>query len=258
MYVIERGEGAAVVFVPGIGCDHSMYRHQLEALRGVRRVAVDLRGCGRSPSLLGVPVDEILDVQVDDLARELKERNIDRAHLVGISYGGVIVQKFVLRHPELTRSVVICDSFCDVRPRSLLERVQLWPAHAQPLLLKAVPGSLLAAGTRSAYSRWPEAGQAMEEVFRSGRRAELIRQRRAVNRVHLEASLRRVSVPVLCLVGDHSRFAVSMMKRVHEAVPHSEFDIIPGSFDPSSLCSPSGFTARVQEWVDAREADLAQ
>ena len=211
MFVVELGEGAPVVFVPGLGCDHSMYRHQLESLQGVRRLAVDLRGCGRSPSLGGVPVDDILEVQVDDLVRELNARVIDTAHLVGISYGGIVVQQFMLRYPERTRSAVICDSFCDVRPRSLLERIQLWPAHAQPLFLSALPRKVLAASARSAYSRWPEAGQAMADVFLSDRMDELIAQRRAVNRVHLESALRRSSVPVLCLVGDHSRFAVSMM-----------------------------------------------
>jgi 3-oxoadipate enol-lactonase len=258
MFVIERGEGVPVVFVPGLGCDNSMYRHQLESLRGMRRLAVDLRGCGRSPSLVGVPVDDILEAQVDDLARELTARNIDAAHLVGISYGGIVVQQFMLRCPGRTRSAVICDSFCDVRPRSLLERIQLWPAHAQPLLLRALPRKVLAASAMSAYSRWPEAGQAMAEVFLSDRMSELIAQRRAVNRVHLESALRRASVPVLCLVGDHSRFAVSMMRRVHESVPHSEFGVIPDSFDPSSLCNPAGFTARVQAWVDARKADLVR
>lgn len=255
MFVVEHGDGPAVVLVPGLGCDHTMYRPQLESLEGVRCLAVDLRGTGRSPTLAGIADREVLAVQADDIAVALRERGIESAHLVGISYGGAVVQKFMGRYPELTRSAVLCDSLCDTRPRTLRERIQLWPAHAQPVLLRIIPRRVLAAGVRRAYARWPEAGEAMAQVFLRARLDDLITQRRVVNRIRFEEQLRACLFPVLCLVGDYSRLAGEMMRRAHEALPDSELHMIPESFDPSSLCNPTAFTAHLQRWVDVREAD---
>lgn len=254
MFVIDQGTGPAVVLVPGLGCDHTMYRPQLEALTGMRLLAVDLRGTGRSPRLEGIAEQDVLATQADDIAAALRDRDIDSAHLVGISYGGVVVQQFLATHPQLARSAVLCDSLCDVGPRTLRERLQLWPALAQPAMLRTIPRRMLARATRAAYPRWPEAGEAMAQVLLTADLDDLVTQRRVVNQVRFEQTLRGCRTPTLCLVGDQSRLAKTMMVRTHDALPHSEFHIIPDSFDPSSLCSPEAFTAHLRRWVAAREA----
>lgn len=255
MFLSDQGAGPAVVLVPGLGCDHTMYRPQLERLEGMRCLAVDLRGAGRSPSLAGIPEHEVLSVQAGEIIDALHERGIGSAHLVGISYGAAVVQQIMTTRPELVASAVLCDSLCDTRPRTLRERVQMWPAHAQPAMLRAIPRRALAHATRAAYTRWPDAGEAMAQVFLTADLDDLVTQRRVVNRLCFENALRRCETPTLCLVGDHSRLALSMMRRAHRALPHSEFRVIPDSFDPSSLCSPDAFTAHLQHWVIARESE---
>ncbi|GAA1487936.1 alpha/beta fold hydrolase [Brachybacterium sacelli] len=256
MYLLDQGTGPAVVLVPGLGCDHTMYRPQLEMLEGMRCLAVDLRGTGRSPGLQGVPEHDVLALQAADIAAALRERDVDSAHLVGISYGGAVVQQFLIRYPELARSAVICDSLCDTGARTLGERLQFWPARAQPAMLRAIPRRALARATRAAYPRWPEAGEAMAQVFLTAYLDDLVTQRRVVNRIHFEQKLHECETPTLCLAGDHSKLAKSMMVRTHDALAHSEFHLIPNSFDPSSLCNPAAFTAHLQRWVQAREAGL--
>ena len=102
--------------------------------------------------------------------------------------------------------------------------------------------------------RWPLAGENLVQAFRTARLDDLIKQRRVVNAVQLEDRLRECQIPTLCLVGDHSSFAVSMMRRVHSALPNSEFAIIPDSFDPSSLCQPEAFTEHARQWVRRQES----
>ena len=46
--VEDVGEGPAVVLVHGFPLDRSMWQHQMAALNGYRRVALDLRGMGES------------------------------------------------------------------------------------------------------------------------------------------------------------------------------------------------------------------
>ncbi|WP_052466048.1 alpha/beta fold hydrolase [Mobilicoccus massiliensis] len=257
MYVLDTGDGEPIVFIPGLGADHTMYAPQIEALTEFRRLAVDLRGTGASPSLDGVPTEHVLTTQVEDLATMLKERGIERPHLVGISYGGVVVEAFLLRHPGVAASAIICDSLCDTRPRTVLERIQMAGAKAQPFLLKALPMSWNRASVRLVYrKRWPLAAEVMARSFSADRLDDIVKQRRVVNAVHFETALANVRTPVLCLVGDHSSLAVGMMRRVHDALTGSEFTVIEGSFDPSSLCRPGAFTQHVREWVGRHSSHL--
>lgn len=257
MFVFDQGEGPAVVFIPGLGADHTMYAPQFAAFTEFRRIGVDLRGNGRSPSLDGVPVADVLAVQADDVAEALRERGIDRAHLVGISYGGTVIETLMLRHPHLVASAVICDSLCDTRPRNAAERMLMWSARLQPAVLRHTPLRWQAASLRAVYKRWPGVADEMARVVTQGRMDELITQRRAVNAVQLEDALRGCRTPTLCLVGDFSSLAVGMMRRMHAALPNSAFAIIPNSFDPSNLCATDVFNAHVRDWVTRQETATA-
>lgn len=259
MFVVDEGAGPVVVFIPGLGADHSMYAPPTGALTEFRRIAVDLRGSGRSPSLAGVPVGDVLRVQADEVAGLLRERGIARAHLVGISYGGPVIETLMLRHPGLVASAIICDSLCDTRPRTATERVQMGAARLQPLALRALPRGVQAASMRWVYGRrWPLAAEMLARLFRTARIDDLVKQRRAVNAVRLEDELRECPIPTLCLVGDYSALAESMMRRLESVLLNSEFAIIADSFDPSSLCQPEAFTRHVREWVARQESEAGR
>ena len=153
MFVQDEGAGPAIVFIPGLGADHTMYAPQMAALTEFRRLAVDLRGTGQSPTLDGVRVEDVIPTQADEVAALLRERGIERAHLVGISYGGPVIETLMLRHPHLVASAIIADSLCDTRPRTLAEWAQLWAARSQPAMLRLVPRSVNAAAVRKVYGK---------------------------------------------------------------------------------------------------------
>lgn len=251
MHVHESGSdnGPPLVLIPGLGCDHRMYEPQYTSLDRFRCLAVDLRGTGQSPTLEGIAVDDVIPRQAADIVSTLDDRGIDGAHVIGVSYGGAVVQELLIRHRDRVRSAVICDSLCDTRPRSFSERLLMWGAKTQPLLYR-VPRRWLAALIRRSYTRWPDAGTAMADAVTTARRDDLVTQRRAINSIRYEDALRSVDCPTLCLVGDHVPQAVGMMHRVHNAIAGSEFRVITNSFDPSNLCQPAEFTAELRRWVE--------
>jgi pimeloyl-ACP methyl ester carboxylesterase len=72
-----------------------------------RRLAVitfDNRGVGRSRALLHAYSTETM---ADDAALVLDAAQIDRAHVYGISLGGMVAQQLTLRHPRRVRSLVL-------------------------------------------------------------------------------------------------------------------------------------------------------
>ena len=77
-------------------------------------IALDLRGVGKS-SRQNEPYT--LDTFVEDIKDLLEYLEIkDQIHLCGVSDGGFIVQKFVLKYPNLVKSILLLESGPYVSP----------------------------------------------------------------------------------------------------------------------------------------------
>jgi pimeloyl-ACP methyl ester carboxylesterase len=74
-------------------------------------IMYDVRGHGRT----SVPRDReaySLPIFAADLAALLRAIGIERAHIGGVSMGGMITAQFAIDHPEFCESVLLCDTTC--------------------------------------------------------------------------------------------------------------------------------------------------
>ena len=105
MYYEVRGEGFPLLLVNGLGSDHREWLFQLpEFSRRFRVVAFDNRGAGDSDSPPGPYTTALM---ADDAAALLAFLGIARAHVLGVSLGGMIAQELALRHPGLVERLVL-------------------------------------------------------------------------------------------------------------------------------------------------------
>jgi pimeloyl-ACP methyl ester carboxylesterase len=97
LYYEIHGNGPPLVLVMGIGYDATLWEpHQIPAFSAHYRViAFDNRDAGRS-SRAGEAYT-VADM-ADDIAGLLDALEIERAHVLGISMGGMIAQEFAIRH----------------------------------------------------------------------------------------------------------------------------------------------------------------
>jgi non-heme chloroperoxidase len=100
IYVVEAGEGPPIVLSHGVTLSVRTWFHQLELLpkEGFRTIAFDHRGHGES--VLG-EAGHSLENLAADVRSVLLGLDLRDAILVGHSLGGVAVQSFVIRYPEL-------------------------------------------------------------------------------------------------------------------------------------------------------------
>ena len=105
MYYEEHGSGFPLLLINGLGSDHLEWLHQLPVFASHGRVVVfDNRGTGRT----GVPPGPYTTGQMaDDAASLLRALGIPRAHVLGVSLGGMIAQEVALRHPDLVDGLVL-------------------------------------------------------------------------------------------------------------------------------------------------------
>jgi pimeloyl-ACP methyl ester carboxylesterase len=106
-YVAEVGDGAPVVFLHGNPDTHAVWATTVGAMTGVRCIAPDLPGFGRStPPLL----DLSLESQARWVRGLLAALDLDRVHLVVHDIGGVYGLAFATLHPQRLLSLTVLDT----------------------------------------------------------------------------------------------------------------------------------------------------
>ena len=108
IFVREIGTGTPVVLCNGIGAHVGMWRPFERALDGLRIVSFDAPGVGRSPA-------PQLPYTMSALARVVGQLfdalELERADVLGYSFGGALAQQFAAQAPERVRRLVLASTF---------------------------------------------------------------------------------------------------------------------------------------------------
>lgn len=104
----EQGEGPVVLLLHGLGGSRISWEPQMGALGPRRTVAWDLPGYGESEPLTDDPLT--WPAVADAAARCIDALGAERAHVVGISMGGMIAQHLAARHPQRVWSLSLLSS----------------------------------------------------------------------------------------------------------------------------------------------------
>lgn len=120
---------APVVLVHGFGASSFSWRRVVERLPEHRTVALDLRGFGYTERPPGI-APYTREGQVELIRAVLDRLGIERAHLVGHSYGGAVSMAFAARYPQRLRSLTLIDAAHPEYPRRRRTRL----ASARPLV----------------------------------------------------------------------------------------------------------------------------
>jgi pimeloyl-ACP methyl ester carboxylesterase len=99
----EAGHGAPVFLVMGHRYSSALWYPVIPALAAEHRVVwFDNRGTGESDSTRKATLEDL----ADDAFAVMDAAGIERAHLFGVSMGGVIVQEMAMRAPQRVTSLI--------------------------------------------------------------------------------------------------------------------------------------------------------
>jgi len=94
---------------------------QLEALGDeLRCIAPNQRGFGRST---GGPLPTSLLELADDAVRLCAELGVDRAHVVGLSFGGAVAQALAVHHAGFVTSLVLAGTYRLDEPQAAVKQL---------------------------------------------------------------------------------------------------------------------------------------
>jgi len=111
LHHVRRGSGEPLLLIQGMS-GHSL--HWGEPFLGALEphfdvISIDNRGTGESPRLEG---PFTLAELADDAIGKLDELGIEKAHVMGISMGGMVAQELALARGELVRTLALGCTFC--------------------------------------------------------------------------------------------------------------------------------------------------
>jgi len=248
------GEGPPVVFIHAGICDSRSWEPQWRELREHYRVVrLDLPGFGQSPPS-GPGADPVKAV-----ATLLDELSVERASLVGASFGGRVAMELALARPELAEALVLIGaSLPDHRWSRTVEEYgsEEDEALASGDVDRAVEANLrmwvdgperspgeVDAATRSAVAEMSR--HALELQLAAGERME---EEPVVSDVG--ARLEEIRVPALVMVGEldvEDMRAIAV--RLARELPNARLVTVPGAAHLPAMERPDAVTRSIADFL---------
>ena len=111
IYYEIHGNGFPIVMIMGLTGTANFWSPFLinEVSKHFKTIIFDNRGAGRTDK---PDIDYTIKMMADDTAELMNALDIERAHVLGISMGGMIAQEFVLNHPEKVDKLILVGTHC--------------------------------------------------------------------------------------------------------------------------------------------------
>jgi 3-oxoadipate enol-lactonase len=253
------GEGEPVVLVMGfMGSGHAWFRLLPHLAAQRRAIVLDNRGTGDSDRPLGLW--SMADLAGDVLA-VLDDAGLDRAHVVGTSMGGMIVQHLALGHPERVRSLALCATSArgggrrGPPPWRMVASLALRPLLGPARTIGVVSPLLYSERTRrGSPERFAE-----ELALRATDATPLATapaQFAAIARHDTRPRLGRLGMPVLVVHGAEDRLVPATAGReLAGMIPGAELELLPGCGHVLTTDSEAEAAAAIVGFLDRVEGE---
>jgi 3-oxoadipate enol-lactonase len=247
-----RGEGPAVLFVHGYPLDRTIWREQVEALEGYRRIAPDLRGMGQSDAPdLGYG----MAIYAADLAALLDTLGIDEVILCGLSMGGYIAFEFLRNWRSRVRGLILMDTRAEADTPEGRRARDGAAATAREggaaVVAEALLPKMLAPVT---ITERPEVVERVRGLMSGTPVAGMVGALAAMrDRAGSESLLPTLTdIPTLVLVGDaDSLTPPDQARALTQAIPGARLAIIPGAGHLPPVEQPAATNRSLKEFLDA-------
>ena len=228
----QEGQGTDLILIHGLGmslrdwdgCTPDLAKHH-------RVLRVDVRGFGESDKPPGPYSPQLF---AGDLAGLVRACQVTRAHVAGISMGGVIAQRFALDFPELVRSLTLISTSSEVsaQARTAWEELAAGVEQRGFAAAAGMADRLHAANFTKAH---PERVQNRQRLTAANDPRAFAAAARAVSAFNWTADLKGIQVPALILQGlEDVLTPPGGAVKMNRSLPHSRLLMIPdcGHFVP--------------------------
>ncbi len=246
-----RGTGT-IVFLHAVGFDLTYWDQQIESFRRTHDiVAFDLPGHGRSP---GTPQEWTFENAVAAIVRLLGTLNTGPVHLVGVSFGGMIAQKALIRHPELFRSATLigtASSFAEPVRAGMRARAEATREGGMQAVLES---SLKRWFTPETMERRPDLiDRVSKTILGDDPKIHAAIWDLIANDFDVDERLGEIQCPTLVIVGEKDPSTpVAAAMNLKSRIPGAEIIIIPETSHMATIESPVAVNAELARFLQTK------
>lgn len=254
---VEKGSGIPVVMLSGAEGCKEFWHFQVDALASkYRMVATD--HLVRKPSRSSCTADYAAYTLglMDSLG-------IEKAVIMGESFGGMVTQEIAINHPERTLAIVLCNTMDRPRgdafglnmftlatvvamlgnspfiPLATRKKILMWAGKHRGLVYDPSPGNKVLVDYFTEYGLAQGMLAQVDRFVFAGRKA------RFTERLH------EISVPTLVMHGSEDRVSTSRTTtEIAGRIPRAEIAVIEGAGHCHQQTMPDETNAVLLEWLD--------
>jgi pimeloyl-ACP methyl ester carboxylesterase len=251
--LIERGNGPALVLIPGLQGRWEYLRPAVDALAASFRVltfSLD-EAKGR------LKADPTLDNYADQIASIMTDATIDRATICGVSFGGLIAVRFAARHAARCEALILASTpkpFLRLRQRHQVYLRAPWifgpvfiaetPFRLRPEICAAIPDA--AARRRFSFRALRTAVTAPVSLSQMAARARMISSE------DVTPDCARIGAPTLVVTGERHLDHVVPVEGSSEylrLIPNARAVVLARTGHLGTITRPDAFAAIVRDFT---------
>jgi 3-oxoadipate enol-lactonase len=242
VHLSGRADGPVVLMAHSILSSSIMWQEQaaLLAATGWRVVRADTRGHGSSTALADRCT---MDDLVADSIAVLDYLQIDRAHYVGLSLGGMSGIGLGIRHPARLLSLCICDARADM-PAAMAapwdERIAMAQQQGCASLAVATTERWFGAAFLAAN---PDVGERFRNAASSTSSAGFVACARALQGLDYLGEAGRIATPTTLIVGANDGPLPQAMRGLQASIAGSVLELIADAGHLPNVDQPGAFNA---------------
>jgi len=231
LYYEVHGEGEPVLFLSGIMMNTLSWASYVpEISKKCQLILLDFRDQGQSSRMQR---EYTLDIHIDDVLLLINSLNLEKVHLLGLSYGGQVALKFAISYPDRLKSLMLLN-VNSVLTNHLSEIGRAWETAAElydgeKFFQLAIPFIY----SRAFYERSLDMLHERQEMFKTMLTKEwfdaFIRLSHSVQGYHVPSDdLRKIETPTLLIGAEDDMITpAKLMETMHESIKNAEFVVIP-------------------------------
>ncbi|MBM4251080.1 MAG: alpha/beta hydrolase [Deltaproteobacteria bacterium] len=254
LYYEVHGSGQPVVLLRGLGrtVKHWLgYEQQLA--KHARVITIELRGMGLSNQRYRWRDD--LFANADDVIKVLDHLQIDKAHVAGISLGGMVALAAGLKFPERVQSLIVMNTSIAgqrtlrLSPKGVLVLSQI-VRYRDERFHAALVDVLVSPSSDPAHkSELSKAYAEIAEMHGFGA-VTVIKQLLGAGRFLVKRRLKKLSIPTLVVYGSDDQFVPNInSQKLAKLLPMAEVIEIEGAGHEIPADKPDELTAVISDWV---------
>jgi pimeloyl-ACP methyl ester carboxylesterase len=225
---IEKGQGDPIFLIHGVGMDHTMWHNQIDFLSiSYRVIAFDMIGHGESAK---PEQNYYLKDFVEQLYTLMNLLEIDQAHIIGFSMGGMVAQLFGILYPGKCKSLCFMSAVANrtkEQQQAVLNRVGQVEREGH---LATIDAAIKRWFNESYYNQNPEIIKTVKTRLEKNDPKSYLKAYTvfATADQELWGKLDQISSPTLIITGENDiGSSPEMAEQLHEKIKSSEIIIVP-------------------------------